>query len=38
MKEYICRVCGCDNSPDEFWDDNNPTYLICPGCGCESGN
>lgn len=38
MKRYICRVCGYDNSPDEFWEDDNPTYVICPCCGCESGN
>lgn len=38
MKEYICRVCGYDNSPEEFWEDNNPMYIICPCCGCESGN
>lgn len=28
MKEYICKVCGYDN----------PTYIICPCCGCESDN
>ncbi|MEN2434346.1 hypothetical protein AAH994_02920 [Weeksellaceae bacterium A-14] len=38
MKEYICRICGYDNSPEEFWEDNNPTYTICPCCGGESGN
>ncbi len=38
-KNCICRICGYDNSPDEFWDKNgNPEYLICPCCGCESGH
>ena len=38
MKEYNCRVCGFDNYPDEFWENNSPMYIICPCCGCESGN
>ncbi|SDG66041.1 hypothetical protein [Epilithonimonas hungarica] len=38
MIEYNCRVCGFNIFPDEFWEDESPTYLICPCCGCESGN
>lgn len=37
MEEYICKVCGYNNS-ESFWDNENPTYIICPCCGCESGN
>lgn len=38
MKEYICKACGYDNFPQEFWEDDSPGYIICPCCGCESGN
>ncbi|EJL70930.1 hypothetical protein [Chryseobacterium populi] len=38
MKEYICKACGFNNYPEEFWEDDNPMYIICPCCGCESGN
>lgn len=38
MREYNCRICGYDNFPQEFWEDVNPTYIICPCCGGESGN
>ncbi len=37
MKEYICKACGFNNYPEEFWEDDNPMYIICPCCGCESG-
>ena len=39
MKEIcICRICGYDYSPDEFWTEDGYTeYIICPCCGCESG-
>ncbi|MDY6024791.1 hypothetical protein [Bergeyella zoohelcum] len=36
--EYNCRVCGFDNYPDCFWTNDIPYYIICPCCGCESGN
>lgn len=38
MIEYHCRVCGFNNYPDIFWEDNIPFYIICSCCGCESGN
>jgi len=38
MNEYNCRICGFNNYPDEFWKDKIPMYIICPCCGCESGN
>ena len=37
-KNSICRICGYDESPGEFWSqDGYPEYIICPCCGCESG-
>ena len=38
MEIFYCRVCGYNNYPDEFWEDETPMYTICPCCGCESGN
>ncbi|MBK8190444.1 MAG: hypothetical protein IPK79_08340 [Vampirovibrionales bacterium] len=38
-EEYCrCRVCGYLEQ-GEFWvDGEDPTYCICPSCGCEAGN
>jgi len=38
MLEHHCRVCGFNNYPDNFWEGDIPMYIICPCCGCESGN
>jgi hypothetical protein len=38
MEEYYCRVCGFNNYPEVFWGNTIPFYIICPCCGCESGN
>ncbi|MHA3046225.1 hypothetical protein JSO59_002475 [Riemerella anatipestifer] len=35
--ESICRICGHESN-EYFWDDGCPAYIICPCCGCESGN
>ncbi|MFA7446034.1 MAG: valine--tRNA ligase, partial [Flavobacteriaceae bacterium] len=35
--EYKCRNCSFDNTPDKFYENNSPTYIICPKCGSESG-
>lgn len=38
MKDYICRICGFNNYPDKYWENDLPSYIICPCCGCEAGN
>ncbi len=35
---YICSVCGYDQlESKQYYDDGNPTYIVCNCCGFESG-
>ncbi|MQA34886.1 hypothetical protein [Modestobacter roseus] len=34
--ETACRACGFDEG-DHRWVGGSPQYVICPGCGVESG-
>ncbi|MDR1681921.1 MAG: prolyl oligopeptidase family serine peptidase [Candidatus Symbiothrix sp.] len=37
FNDCICRKCGYDDSPNEFYEDGYPTYMICPRCKSEPG-
>ncbi|MBN6075083.1 hypothetical protein HYE60_07480 [Aggregatibacter actinomycetemcomitans] len=34
--EYICRICGLIQD-EPTWEDDNPSYNLCPCCGVEFG-
>ena len=37
MTEGVCRVCGYDDDDERYSAGDVPEYVICPGCGAESG-
>jgi hypothetical protein len=35
---YDCPICGYDGLTEIPWEDDSPSYEICPSCGNEFGN